>query len=53
MTEAAKTLPSSLNVTGLGALDLRTVKPDGTPWDFTKKADRRLAMRKQDEDNPD
>ena len=32
-----------LNVAGLGALDLRTSKPDGTPWDFSKKDDRKLA----------
>ena len=32
-----------LNVRGLGALDLRTTKPDGSAWDFTKKSDRREA----------
>ena len=32
-----------LNVRGLGALDLRTTKPDGSSWDFTKRSDRREA----------
>ena len=33
----------NLNVQGLGALDLRTTKPNGQPWDFCTKADRQLA----------
>ena len=33
----------NLNVNGLHALDLRTQKPDGEPWDFSKSSDRRLA----------
>ena len=33
----------NLNVCGLGALDLRTTKPDGSNWDFSKKSDRREA----------
>ena len=53
LTEAAKSLPASLNITGLGALDLRTLKPKGKPWDVTNKSDRRLARRTQDEDCPD
>ena len=32
-----------LNIEGLQALDIRTSKPDGTPWDFTKPADRKKA----------
>ena len=32
-----------LNVAGLGALDLRTSKPNGTPWHFSKRDDRKLA----------
>ena len=32
-----------MNVTGLNALDLRTNRPDGTPWDFRIKAHRDLA----------
>ena len=30
----------SLNITGLNALDLRTYKANGEPWDFSKKTDR-------------
>ena len=33
----------NLNVNGLHALDLRTQKPDGEPWDFSKSSDRQLA----------
>ena len=33
----------NLNLTGLAALDLRTCKPNGMPWDFRKRSDRRLA----------
>ena len=33
----------NLGLKGIGALDLRTTKPDGTPWDFTKRSDRRIA----------
>ena len=32
-----------LNLNGLQALDLRTSKPNGEPWDFGKAADRKLA----------
>ena len=42
-----------LNVMGLGACDLRTTKPDGNPWDFSKKADRKMAMDKIDQETPD
>ena len=38
---------------GLGACDLRTTKPDGNPWDFSKKADRKMAMDKIDQETPD
>ena len=33
----------NLNIEGLGALDLRTVKADGNPWNFNKKSDRKMA----------
>ena len=32
-----------MNITGLDALDLRTCRPDGQPWDFRIKAHRDLA----------
>ena len=42
-----------LNVKGLNALDLRTMKPDGQPWNFSQKADRQMARALIDKDNPD
>ena len=33
-----------LNLEGINALDLRTKKPDGSPWDFRKREDRDLAI---------
>ena len=33
----------NLNIKGLGALDLRTLKPNQQPWDFTKRSDRQEA----------
>ena len=33
-----------LNVLGDQALDLRTLKPNGQPWDFTPKSDRIEAL---------
>ena len=42
--EAAHGCRRNLNIDGLAALDLRTAKPDGTPWNFDKASDRRLAM---------
>ena len=33
----------NLNVSGLGALDLRTLKPDGQTWNFCKRSDCKLA----------
>ena len=35
----------NLNITGLSALDLRTQKPNGDPWDVSKRSDRRQAYR--------
>ena len=42
-----------LNVEGLGALDLRTFKPDGTAWDFTRKSDRNEARDLVRRNEPD
>ena len=42
----------NLNVNGLHALDLRTQKPDGEPWDFSKSSDRQLAKSMVDELKP-
>ena len=43
----------SLNLRGLNAFDLRTLKPDGTPWNFNVRADRQLAQKMIDTDDPD
>ena len=42
-----------LNVQGLGAFDLRTLKKDGTPWNFTLRADRKLARQLINEQDPE
>ena len=42
----------SLNIQGLGALDLRTFKPNGEAWDFEKRSDRNEARRLIDELQP-
>ena len=34
----------NLNISGLDAFDLRTNKQDGTPWDFSLKSDRIMAI---------
>ena len=44
----AKRNRRNLNVTGLSAMDLRTQKPSGGCWDFTREADRQEALRMQD-----
>ena len=41
-----------INVTGLDALDMRTLKTNGVPWFFSLKADRAEAMRLVEECNP-
>ena len=35
---------ANLNVQGLGALNIKTTKPDGGNWDFTNRSDRREAI---------
>ena len=43
----------NLNVEGLGALDLRTLKPNGEAWNFCKRADRKLAREMIERQDPD
>ena len=43
----------NLNVHGLGALDLRTTKPDGTPWNFCRREDRKLSRSMIEKQDPD
>ena len=53
IVDCANQARRDLNLEGLRALDLRTQKPNGTPWDFTIRADRRLARELIDRDQPD
>ena len=41
--DAAHGCRRNLNLTGLNALDLRTCKADGSPWNFNLAADRQEA----------
>ena len=41
------------NIVGLRALDLRTLKPDNQPWNFSLRTDRRLASELIEQDQPD
>ena len=43
----------NLNIEGLRSFDLRSLKPDGTPWNFMKRSDRKLARRMINEQDPD
>ena len=52
VVDMANARARSLNIEGLDALDLRTLKPDGSAWDFTKRADRRLALQLVKERKP-
>ena len=45
MVVAAHGRRRALNLGGLGAFDLRTLKPNGTPWDFRLKDDRDAARQ--------
>ena len=42
----------NLNVKGLSSMDLRTCKPDGNPWNFDLREDRRLAREMIDKEEP-
>ena len=42
----------ALSCKGLSALDLRTWKPDGTPWEFANAADRAMATQMIEEQKP-
>ena len=50
--EASSGCRRNLNIQGLAALDLRTHKPDGSPWDFNLASDRQLALQLLDELKP-
>ena len=43
IVDAAQQSRRDLGVKGIGAFDLRTCKPCGAPWDFSKRSDKALA----------
>ena len=53
MSIAAHNGRRNLNLVSLGALDLRTCKKDGSPWDFRLKSDRDLAWSLINSESPD
>ena len=53
LSQQAQQQRRNLNVKGLAAMDLRTSKPDGKPWDFTLKSDQQLALDMQKSLKPD
>ena len=53
IVECANKARRDLNTVGLRALDLRTRKPDGQPWNFSLRTDRRLTSELIDQDQPD
>ena len=53
IVDAAHGLRRNLHIQGLHALDIRTLKPDGQPWDFNRAADRREARALIEEAKPD
>ena len=53
IVECANKARRDLNIVGLRDLDLRTLKPDGQPWDVSVRSHRRLASELIDQDQPD
>ena len=51
LKRTASRLPQ-LNVVGLEVLDLRSLRPDGQPWDFSRPKDRAWALRLLREQRP-
>ena len=45
IVNAANHVLRNLNVDGLDAFDLRTSKPNGEPWDFSRRSDRKMALQ--------
>ena len=43
----------NFNIKGLNSFDIRSMKPDGTPWDFLKRSDRKLCRELINKQNPD
>ena len=53
LIDAAHHRYKTLEIRGMRAMDLRTFRPDGVPWDFSKKKDRQWARRLIREEKPD
>ena len=53
LSDLAEKQRRNLNLSGLAALDLRTQKPNGEPWNFNKKSDHKEALRLYEELKPD
>ena len=52
IVNASHGIRRSLNVNGLRALDLRTTKPNGTPWNFSVASDGQLARSMVETEKP-
>ena len=52
LVDASHGIRRSLNVNGLRALDLRTTKPNGSPWDFSVASDHQLARAMVENEKP-
>ena len=52
IVHAANHVLRNLNVDGLAAFDLRTAKPTGEAWDFSKRGDRKMALEFVKEKKP-
>ena len=53
INETANKARRNLDLKGLGALDLRTTKASGEPWNFNLRSDRREARELIDQRQPD
>ena len=53
INDCANLARRGLGLKVIGVLDLRIMKPDGSPWDFTRQADRRAAREMIDVQDPD
>ena len=53
IVEEANKSRRRLDLKGIGAMDIRTCKADGSNWDFNKRSDRRMARELIDSQNPD
>ena len=52
IVHAANHILRNLNIDGLCAFDLRTLKPGGDPWDFSRRSDRKQALQYIQEKKP-